>query len=502
MSNRLAVLIEQVRKYLVDQNQRHPDRVEVYNRFFDESNELDLSAEEFFTTVLKVAYQQINFDELAEDPDPPNSNHTSIRIFGEEVHSLKKLGFILFENPRDAVTYFADATLIRSHVDRLGDADRAIEVTKLYNSEPDAVKRILRIIYYLNPALPYRIKRQYFPDLTALLDVAFRNYALYQYFFEEFTSGRLSIWVSATDPKAAAKLPVGVNYGAFLQFIYNYDGNAPFYIETEVFSSVGAISARAASDSKFWIKLFRCCDSGELFIWFDALKQPDWRKIYQEAWSSNRKLPEEEHVPAMVQVLLSLIDKAYKPPVITVTEDPILRLNLLPGEQASIPIKLESTGYGIVRSTVKLKETIKGFSLDKDHITLLNKSDKTVCTTVTLTIDPRYMKRKKVYDMELQLVSDSGDKVTASLQFRMSFPWVKYIGKVLVYGLTGAAFMGASRWLIGRFIHDPDSLPAKVIRSDIDHSLPANYKVYLVVFLMMLTLLLLAFPVVKKIEKI
>src|ERR1022692_3682673 len=99
----LEKLIEQVRTFLIQEGQ-NVDRVYVYNRFINECNSLELTEEDFYIKVLKIAFKDINWEAVAVGGLKPGPKATNIvididvpgglRLLDEMAYTLPKIGDI------------------------------------------------------------------------------------------------------------------------------------------------------------------------------------------------------------------------------------------------------------------------------------------------------------------------------------------------------------------------------------------------------------------------
>ncbi|PTQ92422.1 hypothetical protein C8P68_11222 [Mucilaginibacter yixingensis] len=477
-------------------------RESIYNHFLPQCDQFGLSEEDFYKLVLKPAFREAD-PAPEEDPDPPNSKGTSVKLFGTTIHSLKRLGEVLFEDPVRQQIYLEDSTLLKAHVDQLADADTAIAFALLYKSEADIEKRYLKICYRLNPGLPYRIKNQLFGQLPDLIDAAFAEKALMDQLYADFGQGRLHLWLHERDPQDYPVIPVEKKAAAFLTFIYNVNSAFPFAISGEFFYSPIELVAKAQKDLSFWPKLLTQCATGHLFIWFKAQGYPGWQDAFQK--NINRikwkKAGEDNHKDyTLIQQLLLLIDPDTICPQLAFNETKVELLALPATQTVEVILNVRLKTLGYVKAQIQLESEQPGITLDQSQIILFDLTGQN-STSLTLRIDPLKFGKNVLHQTSLQLVTDY-ENISLPVSINVVFPIRSYVLYLLKYAAFGALFFGVMRWLIAAGRGTSKGLPSAIINQQVGRSLPDNWPLFYWVFLLMLLSLLGSFLWIKKAEKI
>lgn len=495
-------MIDQVRDHLKGLPVKDRAREFIYNHFLAQCNQYEISEEDFYKQVLKQAFKEAA-PAPEEDPDPPNRKGTFVKIFGETLHSLQRLGAVLFEDADRAKIYFDDVTFLKAHVDHLEDADRSIAYTLLYQSERDPESRYLKVCYQLNPALPYRIGGELFASLKDLFAAGFRSRPLMDHIYRHYCEGKLHVWLAAREPEKYFPVPESPTVLSFLSLIYGIDGQYPFYIGAVLFHSPAELVQRAEVDLSFWKKLITRADNGQLFVWFDALGHPEWRGKYQKAAEKlelNKTVLQDDRDLSLVQKLLLIIDPETSRPLIELSEMKIELPELQAARPVEVPVTLRLKTKGFVRVRVDLSSPFEGIWLDTTDINLFDLSDQRQ-VTVTLHIDPQQITKNAMYESDLRMVTDY-ETLTIPISLKAVFPLRTYLLYLAKYALFGGLFLGVLRWLISAGTDLPGGLPPRIITGEVVRSLPDNWPVFFWVFLVFITGLIGSYFLIRKTEQL
>lgn len=496
------VLISQVRDYLIEFKLWEADKYQVYQHFVAQCNQFGITEEEFYKEVLRPAHASINFEELIDDPDPRNEKNTSVQIFGEKIHSLKRLGQVLFDNPDRLDEYFEDASLLKTHVDTLTSGDQALEYAKLFREETEPEKRWLRVIYHLNPRLPYRIGQNNFTDLRSLLKEAFTDKSLYNQLYNEFVSGKLLMWLKECNPVEFDKISGGRSYNAYLRFIYGVDEAYPFYLEDNLFASPYEVVLRAQKDIDFRILLYKYINNEQLLVWFDSIKQADWQVRYQSEVTKliQEGLKGDFLAYAAVEKLIHIIDSAVAAPQLTADITKLQFINIEAGKPVNAAIMLKLTNPGFVKAEIRLNQLLEGVKIDKTEVVFFDLAGQTE-NTVTLFIDPVRLMKDKLYQLDLSVITDDQELIIP-VEIKTIFPMRTFIIYLAKYGLVGFIFLGFIRFILGLFIDSKTWLEPRLVNGDFSATLPGNYLAYIFVLLVLIAGFFFGFRLIKKAEKI
>jgi hypothetical protein len=496
------LLIEQVREHLKALPVKDRVRELIYTHFLPQCNQYEITEEEFYKQILKTAFQEAA-PAPEEDPDPANRKGTFVKLFGVTLHSLKRLGEILFEDPNRQKIYFDDMTFLKAHVDHLEDADTAIEYTLLYKSETDPDRRYLKICYRLNPALPYRIGEELFVGLRELLEAGFKSRSFMDKIYKEYSQGKLHIWLHAQDPERFPPRPDDKIELSFWALIYSINPGFPFFIGQVLFYSPMELVSKARKDLDFWHKLMTYSANGSLFVWFDALGQQHWRTGYTSALKdiqANDLLNQDEKDYATVQQLLNIIDPDTIRPSIVPSEVEIEKLNLAATDRIGVSIMLSLKTSGFVHVNLSLEPPHNGIWLDRAQATLFDLIGQKQAS-VKLHIDPQQLTKNNIYRTVLE-VSTAYETVSIPIQVRSVFPLRTYLLYIVKYAFLGGFLFAFLRWMISVGTGQSGGLSPQIITGEVVRSLPDNWRVFFWVFLAMLAGLIGSYFVIRKVEKL
>jgi hypothetical protein len=501
-ASNLRPFIEQVRDHLRGLSLKDRIRELIYSHFLPQCAQNDISEDDFYKHILKQAFQEAE-QPAEEDPDPPNAKGTSVKLFGTTVHSLKRLGEVLFEDAERQKIYFEDITFLKAHVDQLQDADSAMEYARLYKSELDPQKRHLKICYRLNPKLPYRIDTETFVGLKDLLNACFESRTLMNSAFKEYSQGRLHIWLHAQDPEMYPPLPDDQSVPSFLKLVYQTDPHYPFYIGGKLFDTPQEIVKAAQIELSLWNHLVTDYRNGTLPVWFDALGHADWRLKLQalvDSLPKNTKKGDQNLTYAFVQQLLLVMDPEVEKPEITVSETKIDLPALAATELIDIPIKVSLKNAGFVGIRFLLETTEHGLRLDQEKALLFDlKGHKDI--VVNINIDPQRLVKDQLCNAVLKIFTDF-ESFSVPVTVKSVFPVRTYLIYLLKYALYGGTFFAMFRWMISALTQENSGLSPQIVTSQIERSLPMNWPVFYWVFLAMILSLVGSYFLVRKAEKI
>lgn len=502
MENPINVLTEQVKTYLVDLKLREPDRFQIYQQFYGQCEQFEISEEDFFKNVLNPAYRDINFDDLIDDPDPRNEKNTHVFIFGEKIHSLKRLGQVLFDNHQRSNEYLEDMSLIKNHVDTLSTGDDALEFARLYRSENDSDKKFLRIVYRLNPKLPYRIGNEFISTLETLLERGFQDLFFYNLIYDDFASGKLLIWLSEVNGAVASMFSGGKSYNAFLRFVYSIDDKYPFYLGEELYANPEAIVGKLKINLLFRKMVYSYIQNDQLFTWFDSIGRFDWQISYVSAAAKlvEQKLKGDELINESVEKLINIISPETELPKLKTSIKKLTLLNIEAGKSIAESFQLKLTGRGYVKAKIMLDYPLIGISLDTKQVLLFDLNNK-IERVIKINIDPLNLTKDKLYQFNIRVVTDY-QILEIPVKLKTVFPLRSFITHLLKYGALGFLAMALFRFLLGAFTGNFSWLKSYLITSNLHEGLPSNYPAYIFLLFIFIVMVAGVFPLIKKVEKL
>jgi hypothetical protein len=500
MKPEVALLKDQVKTYLIEHKLEMPDKYKMYSLFSGQADQYGISENEFFMDVLRVAYSEIDWDSLVEDPDPRNDKGTHIIFAGQKIYSLKRLGQLLYENPALAKGYFEDMSLIKTHVDAIVSADEALLYAAIYKSEHNFTKRYLKIIYHLNPGLPYKVLGKAYEELSSLLNEAFNDYKVYEQVVNDFAGGTLQIWLNESNPQQANLFAGAKNYATFLMGVYNINPGWPFYIDGIAFSSPKAVFDKALVDRAFCKHVFELAMNDLLFVWFESIGKSDWAVQFAQYLKQETNYTADEWPYAAVGRLIRIVNPKVPVPMLRSSVDQISILNIEAGNKMYLPVKVWLENQGLVKTNFQLGQVISGIGIDLHEYTFFDLDGKKE-VTFNLETEPLQLTKDKLYVFDM-IIKTEYQSLTIPVQLKVVFPFKIYLSAMAKYGAIGFGILALIRLMIAGLQNNNNWLEPTLIVTDLDNALPPNYFAYVGIFVFLMILLMAIWPIVRKIEKL
>ncbi|MES2275971.1 MAG: hypothetical protein V4592_08110 [Bacteroidota bacterium] len=501
METRLRQLTEQVKDYLSRLHLADPDGPSVYNDFYDQCRQAEVSEDEFFKIVLKQAVRELRLDEHYVDPDPPNAKGLTVELFGERFRSLKRFGEVLFAQQEMALFYLEDAALLKAHVNELSNGDRALAFAKIYQSEKDPNRRFLTIVYALNPAVGYRIHETIYATPEALVAAAFEDHPLFLAVYQHYEKGGLMTWLNALD---ADRFPDDDLRNAlnFMKLVYRCGQELPFYITSIPYQSPADIIRVADSQPKLRAQLYTLAEGDYLFVWADSRSWPHWRALYRKAVLQLKAagLKDEELKLAAVQELLGIMDEQRAKTKLSVSPVTLSAMAIPAANPYSLTLTVELASGTYAVAALALDGNLPGVSLSAEKL-VFNEWEGQGSAEITLTIDPLRLVKGRTYTGHLAVRVQHGEMLVP-LEFCAVFPMRGFVLGILKYAVFGALFFGACRMLAVIFSGDQAKLSAGWYLSDLEHTLPTNAWAYFFALLFTLAGLFYGYKLIRRYEHI
>lgn len=434
------VFIHQVAA-VIQQQQANED-YPYFHRFINECRRYDLTEDEFNMQIRTLAFT------LYEGPVEPTSGPNCV-LFGTKCFSVRKIGEMLFNFPAKSDEYLADPVLFKEDVRKLENSDRTLELLAVFKSEELPGRRYLRMVYHLNPALPYRVGQVQAGDIRQLLLKAFEDYSLYDQVASQFLNGNLHIWLEETDPERAVLAGAEREYGDFLRLIYRIDKSFPFYLGSELFLNPQELVSRAKEDFGFWNTFFQYMKNGQLMIWFAETGREEINQRYREALRGLANLDyytNQEKKHAAIQSLINIIDAGTALPGIISTVNAVDLSDIEASRPLQHAVMLTLAHSGFVKGKVSFSEAIDGISCREEVITL-NSYTGIVSAPLFLDVVPILLEKNKRYETDLRISSLAGSLIIP-VRIKTVFPKKAYLFSIAKYAGIGLLFFSVIRLLL------------------------------------------------------
>ncbi len=396
-----------------------------------------------------------------------------IKVNGREVHTLEEYGEVLFNDASYSSRHIQKGA-IRQNVNTLtNDDDLAMEIDDLCD-ERDVVKKILKVIYALNPSLPYKLGEYKYYSLDTMLKTGFKDYKLYKNIETEFTEGRLTIWIQANAPDIAKKIPYknqNINssyysnynnvYGQsspqqsytprdFLEFIYSVNNQYPFYLKKDrLLKNFQDLADTLKQADSYWNDVMDNFKNEYLTTWMKSGGRFDYINAYNNEIDRVFALKthnSEEACYAGIQKLLETIDNSVSPPKLRLDKLQIDLQDFAPSnkiETVSIQVKME--GIGFTKSIYSLNKNIEGITL-KDKANCFFSLTNNTIFSINVDIDTAKLLKGTLYKNTLKIQS-AMETIEVPVNIKVVFPKKQFIRQLIKYGLIFGTFIGIINYL-------------------------------------------------------
>lgn len=378
-----------------------------------------------------------------------------VEWLGKKASSLINLGTISFENKDDAKYFLRNGNYLPGLVTALTkSASKADEFAKIIEGEFDSEKRYLKILYKLNPNLPFRFEDELFTDVSVLLQKACETSQGYQALLESYRKGILQIWIHEADPLVASNLSAQYDLNSFLRFLYKTDTTLPFFVENYRFLTPDALADYAKKDFSIWPAIAESMAAKNIQEWFSGIGKEDWNDQIDGSYaflSHAGYYTEPEIRLAMVQALFHVINLLSDKPRLKIDQEKVRLLSINGGLTLNHIINISLKNEGYVKVKVYFKFIKEGISLSKDILEFNNLAGK-INDKIDIIIDTFLLQKDQLYNLEL-VVSSVYEDIIIPVEIKVVFPQKAYITKLVLYGLMTACYFGVFRFLLGIFLN-------------------------------------------------
>ncbi|CAG5002170.1 hypothetical protein DYBT9275_02826 [Dyadobacter sp. CECT 9275] len=422
--------------------------------------------------VLKIL-QENNFKPRAkkDHPDPLKNQWMTdeawrkivVEWLGEYASTVEELGEITFRKKDMSEYFLRDKNFLPPLVNKLTDsASRTAEFQRILEEEEDTEKRYLKILYHLNPSLPFRFRDEEYDDVKQLLDAACQASASFWLVMELFTKGYLQIWLAETAPQVASLISDNNSSVDFLRFLYSVNRNYPFYLNTRKFASPEDLVSHLSGNQSNWASVSQSIENGYLSTWFAGIGRSGINTNYNrhlEKAINSGLYNDAELKLAAAQALILAIDPSFTEPIVSANVNAIRLLEIEVGGVARYLIRLRLINSAFVKMRVELDTKIEGITLSEKEL-VFNSYTGQIETEIYLTVDSIQLIKDKLYS--LKFVTKSPYGITEiPIELKTVFPKKAYAVKLVQYGLIGAAYLGLLRYILGLLLNDQGWLSRK-----------------------------------------
>lgn len=375
----------------------------------------------------------------------------AVEWLGEEAHSITELADISFRKPEDAKYFLRNTNYLVPNITILTkSATKADEFSKIIENESNPDKRYLKVLYHLNPKLPFHLQKQDFDTIYALFDKTATDFALFTSAASSYNNGHIHIWLNEADPINADKLTIGSDYNSFLRFLYKVDKKHPFYFFSERFDSPGQLIKKVNVNAGYWDKTAEVIADNQLPVWFTGIGKDEWVTRYNketEKFLNADYYSAEDVSLAKVGTLIQIIDSAVYAPKIICEPGKIELLSIESSYMAKQAISLQLQNTGFVKAKIALDINVDGIGLSNGTITFFSQNNM-VRQNLILYIDPLKLIKDKAYHLNI-IVETVYETLKIPAEIKVVFPKKAYYAQLAKYAVIGAIFFGFTRFVIG-----------------------------------------------------
>ncbi len=425
---------------------------------------------------------------------------------GVAVSSLEEAGAVTFSQKEKAYQRLANANYLPVVVTRLTNDNKGFEFEEIINKEKDADRRFLKVVYRLNASLPFLVGNRSFKNIKEIVIATAGDYSLYADFYYSFQKNYVQIWLTETDPAAAALFTSGTAYTDFLRFLFRADSTHPFYLKENRFATPQQMAAAANKQIGLWTLIAGGMHHNELPVWFEGIGRYDWIDKYNERLNSfidSSYHDAHDKEMAAVQTLLQIIDETAPPPEIRMEPTAIQMLDVEGSNKVQYTVQLQLANTGFVKVQLYLSTAIAGISLSEKEAALHSQNAVTA-QQFYLYVDGMTLVKDKLYTLNI-IAETLYQQVAIPVKIKVVFPKKTYTRLLIKYGAIGAAFFAVTRFLAA-WLSGYDgwfSTSGSYLSLDTSESyLPKNYFLYVLLVAVFIGGLIASFFIIKKREKL
>lgn len=383
-----------------------------------------------------------------------------VEWLNEKASTPEQLGEITFQKKEEALKYLKNTnylppliTLLTANIFKTEQFQEIIEeeARKEREKNGDPERLYFRILYLLNPKLPFRFDGKSYFNVSELFIDACKSSRSYTRLFTLFSKGYLHIWLREKQPELRSTLPVDTSYHSFLKYLYTINKDFPFYLDTTGYATPEALIQEARKNRHIRNSIFDQMEKGYLSIWFDCLGRAEITAAYRERLaiikSSGLYTHSDELHFAAVQALILTINKQAAPPKLVANVTEIIKLNIGGDGPVNLPLKISLSGEGFVKSRISLSPTVSGITLNQTALKFDSLADSTE-NEVAVQFNALHLTKGRVHSFNV-VVETGYQSFKIPVQLKIVFPQKAYVLKLVMYSLIWGVYFGNARFLLG-----------------------------------------------------
>ncbi|HYC28201.1 MAG TPA: hypothetical protein VEB42_05280 [Chitinophagaceae bacterium] len=369
----------------------------------------------------------------------------------EKASTLEKMGEISYRKKEETMQVLRRTYKLPSLVTVItrsssGDED----YVKIIEEETDIEKRYLRVLYHLNPSLPFRFKEHEYKTIDALLTAACSSPDSFWQLEKVYESGHIHIWVKESSPDNAHKLTDNKDLNGFLTFLYSMDPTYPFFIMEYRFDTAAQLVEEIKRNKSLWQHVAGMISQGSIKVWFAGSGKEIWNDNIEKGLAEVKASAiyrDEEFGKASVQVLINSV--TLEEPVIESSVPAITLVDI----EAALPIyeliDLKFVEGEFVKAAVTMSFPVPGLSVTPGDIAF--EQPEHLSHQLSVRIDPAQLTKNKDYQ-PIIIVETLYQRIEIPLFIRVVYPMKAVLLELGKYAFICSSLCWLARFLIGEAI--------------------------------------------------
>lgn len=432
------------------------------------------------------------------------AEETTVVWLDENASTLEKMGEISYRKIVETKHAIRNTNALPPLVTLITkNSSKNEEYVNIIQDEPDLAKRYLRVLYHLNPSLPYRFEDKEYTSILALLQDACATSLSFWSLATAYRNKHIHIWLQESGQDAQKHLTDQGELTDFLSFLYKIDGQFPFYLGDSKFDTPLSLAADARASNRHWAAIAEAFERGTIRAWLAGTDHAPYNQDIDDMKATTAQLgyfDAAESNKAMVQGFINSVDATAVKPHIVSSVKAISMPALEAGNAVTQVIDLRLANEGFVKATVYMNSAVPGVSIDTTAVIFHSQENNTL-QTVTLTIHPLQLVKNKQYEFSIAIES-LYENIEIPVIIKAVFPRKVFLLQLAKYALIFALFFGGIRFLMDMIAPTRFNSGAYIPYSISNDSVPFLALLVVVPLLLLVVGLLFATRLIKKYEKI
>ena len=369
---------------------------------------------------------------------------TAIQILkGRFASNIEEIGTILFEAPAEA------KELIRNDIlkNAVGQKDlvMASDVAAITRSEKDINLAFYKIVYKLNPSLPYPFAGKKFSDIPSLCVEISGNSRNRQQGKEDLQKGYIEAWIKETNPNAYLLFTkirdTAENIDlALLSFLYTFNPGLPYRLGgSYLINHPKYLAETIDSSAAYWEEGKTELFDGSISTWLRVALQSD----IPQQWDSVKN-HFAQHPDVGLEYFLRQINPELPHPQIEASLTAIEYPAIQSGDVVTTTIVFTNTTRGCIEVYPEFTKDIPGVSLSSTAFLINNVTGNKQCT-LQVTIDSTNLLKGVTYETAIGVKTTEKQELMIPVSFKIVFPKNAFIKQIALYAGIGALFFALIR---------------------------------------------------------